>query len=142
MTAPTIRPFLLFCLAACAASAQAESLTGSWYWNGPAQSGGYLRTIQVKDKLQFQLEVQRGAPSYNSGFIEGEFALQGAQGVFRPEALPDCEIAFDFRKSMVVLSTAAGKNECGFGYGVSADGSYYLRNRKRPKFSAGDPRQR
>lgn len=118
----------------------AQTVTGNWSWSGESESGGYLRTIQTKNKVQFQLEIMRGAPSYNSGLIEGEFNLKGNIGVFQSAELGLCEIFFDFQTSKVILTQPSEKTDCGFGYGVYPDGAYILINHTKPKFSVGDPR--
>ena len=119
---------------------QSYTATGTWSWTGPKESGGYLLTNQKKNRVQFQLELQRGAPSYNSGFIEGEFELQGNKGSFRKDEFGHCEISFEIKKNEIVLTQPSNKAECGFGYGVYPEGTYKCDSHKKPKFSAGDPR--
>lgn len=119
---------------------QSYSATGTWAWTGPKESGGYLLTILKKNKVQFQLELQRGAPSYNSGFIKGEFELQGNKGTFRTDEFGPCDISFEIRKNEIVITQPANKADCGFGYGVYPEGTYKCLSHKQPKFSAGDPR--
>jgi len=114
--------------------------TGTWSWTGPKESDGYLLTIQKKNRVQFQLELQRGAPSYNSGFIEGEFELQGNKGSFRTDEFGYCEISFEIRKNEIVLTQPTNKTDCGFGYGVYPEGTYKCISHKKPKFSSSDPR--
>ena len=118
--------------------APSDSLTGSWTWRGLNEASGYLQTIQSSERVQFQLELQRGAPSYNSGFMEGEFTLRGKKGVFQTKEYGNCEIKFVFKKSQVVLDQGSPTG-CGFGYGVIADGTYYLQSNDKPAFSVGDP---
>lgn len=103
---------------------QSYSATGTWSRPGPKESGGYLLTIQKKNRVRFQLELQRGAPSYNSGFIEGEFELQGNKGSFRTDEFGPCEISFEIRKNEIVLTQPTNKTDCGFGYGVYPEGTY------------------
>lgn len=121
-------------------TALAQTMTGTWSWSGENESGGYLATIQTKSKVRFELEIMRGAPSYNHGLIEGEFDISGNKGVFQSTDFGSCEIFFDFQKTKVVLTQPSEKTDCGFGYGVYPDGSYILSSHKEPKFSAGDPR--
>ena len=120
--------------------AGAQTFTGSWEWHGSKESGSSLKTQRSADKVRFQLEVSRGAPSYNSGFIEGEFALRGADGVFSSTEDEGCEIAFHFDAKRVKLVQATEKGNCGFGFGVYASGTLSLQSRRVPKFSKGDPR--
>lgn len=122
------------------AGLQAQDVTGTWSWSSDNESGGYLATIQTKSKVRFQLEIMRGAPSYNSGFIEGEFDLTGNSGVFQSTEFGSCEIKFDFQKTKVALTQPPEKTDCGFGYGVYPNGSYILSSHNKPKFSVGDSR--
>lgn len=119
---------------------QSYTATGTWSWTGPKGSGGYLLTFQKNNRVQFQLELQRGEPSYNSGFIEGEFKLQGNKGSFRTDEFGSCEISFEIRKNEIVLTQPTNKTDCGFGYGVYPEGTYKCSSHKKPKFSSGDPR--
>lgn len=121
-------------------TAYANDVTGSWEYKGPAESGMWLKTQATGDKVRFQLEVARGAPSYNSGWIEGEFDLDGTSGVFRSTEYGDCEIAFEFTRSSVRIAEGEDKGQCGFGYNVFADGTLRLKSRSKPTFSDADPR--
>ncbi len=103
-----------------------QNVTGTWSWSGENESGGYLKTIQTENKVQFQLEIMRGAPSYNHGLIDGEFNLDGNVGIFQTNEYGSCEIFFDFQKTKAVLTQPPEKTDCGFGYGVYPDGTYIL----------------
>ena len=126
----------------------AGSVTGSWASHGSVESGGlWLKTIQIGKKVQFQLEISRGAPSYNSGFIEGKFNLHSGQGIFKlksnQDESSDCEINFSFSPSKVVITESTETDmhqSCGFGYNVHAYGTLFIKSREKPKFSQGDPR--
>jgi hypothetical protein len=120
---------------------EAQTVTGTWGWSGENESGGYLKTIQRGNKVQFQLEIYRGAPSYNSGSIDGEFDINGSTGAFNSTEFGVCEILFDFQKSKVVLTQPSDKTDCGFGHGVYPDGTYPLSSNDTPEFSVGDPRE-
>ncbi len=121
----------------CAAQ---PSYTGTWSWKGPAESGGFLMVIQDKDAIKFQLECQRGSPSYNSGFIEGTAKLEGHKAIFKSTENGLCEISFDFKDKQVVITQNEEDHGCQFGFNVSATGAYLRRDRSVPKFSKGDPR--
>jgi hypothetical protein len=130
---------LLAALIASAAPAPslAQSATGTWQWSGRNESGMLLKTTQAGNRVHFQLEVSRGAPSYNSGYAEGEFQLRGASGTFSSK---ECEINFTFRSKRVQVSQSIEKGGCGFGGSVHANGFLSLRSSQAPKFSQGDPR--
>jgi hypothetical protein len=97
----------------------------------------WLKTEQKGEKVRFQLELQRGAPSYNSGEIEGELVLSGDGGIFRDRNESGlCEIAFKFHSKRVDLKQSGDGAGCQFGHGVVAEGTLSLKSRKKPKFSA------
>lgn len=119
----------------------AEDVTGSWMYRGPSESGIWLKTVQQAQRVRFQLELQRGAPSYNSGWIEGEFDFQGNLGVFSAKTEDGlCKIAFKFSPTRVEIEQLSDEVACGFGHGVFAQGGLRRESRKKPKFSKGDPR--
>jgi len=120
-------------------TADANNFTGTWEYHGPAKSGMWLKTLQNGNEIRFQLEIARGAPSYNSGWIEGKFLLKGSSGVFQSSEYGKCAIKFEFKKSKVYLEEK-NHHECGFGYNVYADGDLTIKSRKKPKFSKGYPR--
>jgi hypothetical protein len=126
-------PFILV-----AGNAAAAGFSGSWAWDGPNEVGSRLKTIQDGATVRFQLELSRGAPSYNSGFIEGRFALNGSEGVFSATDDGDCEIHFRFPGKSVQLRQSPVHRDCGFG--GYPDGTLRLKSRKTPTFSKGDPR--
>lgn len=122
-------------------TAMATNVSGSWEYNGPAESGKWLKTEQRGNQVRFQLELQRGAPSYNSGWIEGEFELRDKLGTFQRKGDSGlCEIAFRFYSNRVEVSQSGSDSECGFGYNVWADGILKRKSKKIPKFSDSDPR--
>jgi hypothetical protein len=109
------------------------SLTGTWSWTGPQESGGTLAVIDDAGGTRFQLQLARGAPSYNMGFLEGTLAVEDGRATWRS---PDgaCAIAFAFARETVVLTQGRGSDaDCGFGHAVSADGTYRRNSRKKPK---------
>lgn len=128
-----------FAVFSLAVAASAGERTGSWGVRGPAGSGKWLKALHEGNSVRFQLELSRGAPSYNSGWLEGEFELKGNTGTFRSED-GACEILFTFRPAAVRLSYVEDRNACGFGHNVWADGTLRRTSRKPPKFSTGDPR--
>jgi hypothetical protein len=131
--------FLLFTL--CVGTADANGVTGTWEYHGPTESGMWLMTLQTGNEVRFQLEISRGAPSYNTGWIEGKFRLKGTSGIFRSSEYDKCAIKFEFKESTVRLQEMSQEEqECGFGYNVHAQGTLVIKSRKKPKFSSGDPR--
>jgi hypothetical protein len=121
---------------------QAQTFTGTWQWTGAHESGMSLKTLRVGDRVRFQLEVSRGAPSYNSGYIEGAFPLAGSRGTFSSAGREaGCEITFVFSAGTVAVSQAPERGSCGFGASVHADGELALRSARPPRFAKRDPRE-
>ncbi|HYA31617.1 MAG TPA: hypothetical protein VED67_02575, partial [Thermodesulfovibrionales bacterium] len=93
--------------------------------------------IQMPDnKLQFNLECNRGAPSYNSGETSGTITVKNATALFQTtEFGGECTIKFEFQRNGVIISQTGSDADCGFGFGVHCDGKYRLKSRKQPKLS-------
>lgn len=131
-----------FLLVLSSGKAMAMDTTGTWEYYGPAESGKWLKTEQRGNKVRFQLELQRGSPSYNSGWMEGEFELHDKSGTFQKTFYGGlCEITFRFFSSHVEISQSAGSDsDCGFGNNVWAQGRLKRKSRNVPKFTKNDPR--
>ena len=114
-----------------------DNFTGTYVMDLGNKAGGTLMVIQMPDdKLQFDLECNRGAPSYNSGETSGTIAVKNATAIFQTKEFGGkCKIRFEFKKTGVVISQTGSDTECGFGFGVHCDGKYRLKSRKRPKMS-------
>ena len=139
------RLFLLISILSMAVFAAAEqparsdtnNFTGTYVMDPDNESGGTLMVIQLPDnKLKFDLECNRGAPSYNSGETSGTIAVKNATALFQTtEFGGECKIRFEFQKNGVVISQTGSDTDCGFGFGVHCDGKYRLKSRKRPRLS-------
>lgn len=117
------------------AGGTAPSLTGTWTWGSFEKGGGTLATIDDPAGTQFQLQLSRGAPTYNMGYLQGRLAVKDGRATFvQAEDGFRCEIAFTFTRESVVLKTLSADNGCPFGHQVHADGTYRRTSRKKPKF--------
>jgi len=129
----------LLVLAAASVAQGRDPLTGTWKWGSPQKGGGILRVVEEGTKLDFQLELWRGAPSYNEGSLEGAVALENGKGSFRTgDGQNACEIGFEFRGEKAIVKTVGTDEACGFGYGVHADGTYVRKSRKNPILSGSE----
>lgn len=98
-------------------------------------------TVQSGKQVYFQLELARGAPSYNSGWIDGEFELQNSAGIFRTHTESGtCELSFRFDGQRAKVSQSGDVYGCGFGHNVFADATLRRKSRQMPRMSDGDPR--
>lgn len=111
------------------------SWTGTWTWGGGASdaAGGTLAVVDEAAGTRFQLQLSRGAPSFNMGFLEGALAIEDGRATWRSDD-GACAIAFAFAREAVVLEQERGSDaDCGFGHAVRADGTYRRTSRKKPK---------
>ena len=137
----TSKTFLLALGLYASGVAAAQTFTGSWQHRGQSKSGLWLDTEQSKNIVKFQLEVSRGAPSYNTGWIQGEVELKHNVGYFEKSTDSGvCEISFRFQAKSVELKQDGDYSGCEFGHNVFAIGVLKRTSYKQPKFCAGDPR--
>lgn len=119
----------------------AQSYTGHWKKQSPNESGLWLGTLQKKNIVTFQLELSAGAPSYNSGWIQGEVIITNNVGRFRESTEAGlCEIGFRFHATRVELTQIGDEAGCGFGRNVIASGVLQRTSTEKPRFCTGDPR--
>jgi hypothetical protein len=95
---------------------------------------GLLQLHYINEsKILFYLEVER-ASDHNSGALYGKLTLNKKNNYY--EYLPveenGCKLLFSRDKNKISIITTAG--DCGFGYGVSADGIYLLKDANNPAF--------
>ena len=100
---------------------------------------GYSGQIQVKklssDKIAMTFEVNKGAPSYNSGSFVDTLIYKDNKAIYIDvESDSTCKITFDFGKKGVNVKeeTADYNSGCGFGHAVVADGFYKRTSNKTP----------
>lgn len=118
------------------ASKKPPALTGTYVFKGRNGAGGTLLVRQVSpNRIEFELECNRGAPSYNSGLARATVDVLDGLAVYRvTEFNGPCEIKMNFKGTAVVVSQTGVGFECGFGNGVHCGGTYRLKNRRPPKF--------
>ncbi len=94
--------FLLFlALLGEATGSDVNNFTGTYVMDLGNEAGGKLMVVQVPDnKLQFGLQCNRGAPSYNSGETSGTIAVKNSTAIFQTtEFGGECKIKFEFQKN-------------------------------------------
>ena len=130
----------LYCVAACMililGAAVDSGTTGTWEWGSPEKGGGILLLREGPSGVDFQLELWRGAPTQNMGFLEGRLEVKAGKATFlQREGNWVCEIAFVFDGEHVKLRQVQGSDAaCGFGHAVYADGTFKRTSRKTPVF--------
>ena len=124
--------FLLFLSLACFPAFGKDKIEAKdWEWRGGGEAGAWLHTEKNGSTIRFNLELNRGSPSYNSGTASGEFTLNHHLGVYRTHDLPECTLIFAFIGNTVEIQQLGSDSDCGFGFGVMA--SHVLALKKRPK---------
>jgi len=115
-------------------------LTGTYVMPGRKGAGGTFLVRQLSPtSIEFSLECNRGAPSYNSGFARGTVdVMDGIASYHVTEFNGPCEIRFDFKTNSVVVSQKGDDFACGFGHGVDCSGTYRLKNHRTPKIKNPD----
>lgn len=118
-------------------SAPAKNVTGTYEVTYKRGAGGVLKVLQKSaGEIEFEIEFNRGAPSYNSGVAGGTIPFKNGMAVFKTTEYSEegCEITFTFQANKVVVRQSGADFACGFGHGVICDGTYILKNRRKPKF--------
>lgn len=75
------------------------------------------------NSILFYIKIQYGGPSYQSGSLFGRAKIDNGIAVFSNNEY-DCRFNMTFTNNSLIIRTLKDKNDCGFGYGVIADGSY------------------
>ena len=114
-------------------------LTGTYADKQTSDSGCELKVKNLSNqKLQFELNCNRGAPSYNSGLAFGIIELIDRNASYTRKVSGHCVISFKFNEKTVDVLQAGASSECGFGWNVYADGTYLLVNNELPLFKHGN----
>lgn len=104
------------------ATTESKKIEGT-YLKGNAKNGGGYLAVQEKEgnTLKFQLNLYRGMPSNNSGYLEGEMTYENNVAIYSSTEYGECTITFEFSKEKVRISQEGRDMDCGFGAGVYAD---------------------
>lgn len=118
-------------LAACgspAAStpAPATQISGLYSNMSEGLAGCHIHVEQLDlDRIEFELFCILGAPSYNSGWLHEEAALEETIAVW-DSPYGDCQLIFTFDDRTVNIRQDGQPLDCGFGNGVAANGDFPL----------------
>ena len=114
---------------------QTEKLSGTYSYGKSGEAAyGYLALYSKNDSiLFFYIENGRGAPSYNSGSLDGVLQVKNDSGVFISNDT-DWILHFHFLKNGVKIVSKEYKSGNGYGYGVDPDGEYTRISNKKPAY--------
>ena len=81
--------------------------------------------------------MNKGAPSYNSGHLFGEFTVNTGKALYENSNYKFrgkiCKWEIEFKDNSAIISTLDFNNKCGFGKGVYVDGVYDIRDKNIPE---------
>ncbi len=110
----------------------AEQVNGTW---GKGES--VIKILALgggKLKVSFSIFNER---SLNQGSADGVANIEGIDATFSPEvdgAKNKCKFTMKFTGGKLIVEQFGDPFDCGFGNGVSADGTYTKINPAKPKF--------
>jgi hypothetical protein len=112
-------------------ASDARSVAGSY-----AQPGCRLQVAPVAaDTVRIQIECNRGAPTYNLGFLDERLPIRGDSVAYaRTEGGGSCRIGIAFRDGRAIVTEDGRDVTCGFGAGVTVRGTYRRTSRRPPPF--------
>ena len=97
--------------------------------------GSLLIHPESDNSLIFYLEVNRGAPSYNSGSLMGKLFISNQNTYeYTSNEFGFCGLTFKLDDDFISIKTIDNGYNCGFGNAVSADGVYKLLNNYIPEY--------
>ena len=79
---------------------------------------------ETGNTISFDLNINMGAPSFNSGELSGEVEIVNGKGLFRNSDFGDCILDFSFADNSVSISPQEGGNNCGFGHNVVVNNTF------------------
>jgi hypothetical protein len=97
--------------------------------------------VQVLDDHTLRVAMSLRDSRDHEGELDGRAVLRGSNAVYRSTEFGLCEIHFDLSQPDTI-TVRQTKDECGFGYGVVADGSYrrhVARKAQRKSTQAAQP---
>ena len=112
------------------------------YVYGTHPEGGPKGTLKIyptsPTTLIFHLNLNRGAPSYNSGELVGEIKIasnrEGDFTIKKDSDLINCSLHFWFQNDTVFIRTNDKADHCGYGFGVYSNGDYKRISYKTPEY--------
>jgi hypothetical protein len=115
-------------------------LAGEYAYGKDAEKGrvGLIYIYAKTDStILLYLDLNRGAPSYNMGSIWGEAVVKKGNALFSASLegnKKSCSFNLMFKDDRVIIQTTNDQDDCDFGYGVLADGTFIRRSKKQPQY--------
>ncbi len=115
---------------------------GGTYSYGTTPENGRTGVIYVypnsDSTLLFYLELNRGAPSYNSGAIVGQMNIESLGKanftMIKENENINCSMNFRFTNDSLYIRTNDQADDCGYGHAIYSKGDFKRTNKEIPKF--------
>jgi hypothetical protein len=135
-----------FCFGQAANLLLTNKHAGVYSWEstraeGP--SGEVTVYPETNSTILFYLYKNRGEPSFNMGDLYGRVTITNGTGVFNNANYPgsNCKFKISFSGEKLNIETLEGKEDCGFGGGIYADGEFTRTSTKKPEYFEGNERK-
>lgn len=128
---------VLGAVAANGAGAQAVGSAGAPRMTGTFKAAGCgLESAAVApDSLHVQIECQGGPPSSHIAFVDARLEVRDGRAEYvRAGHEGSCRITISFRRTRAIVTEKGTDLACGFGEGMSVDGTYSRTGSKSPAF--------
>jgi len=120
------------------ASLKTDKYAGSYDFGTSRTGNGSMDIYPETDStILFYVQLNRGAPSYNMGERIGRVLIKSDSGSYRsgnPGDAAGCAWSFRFSKKRLTVKTVLPEYNCGFGFGVFADGVFKRRTTTVPEY--------
>jgi hypothetical protein len=103
------------------------------YRLGKGAIGNIILYPETDTTMLFYIEINNGAPSYNSGRLYGRACVLNEAGLFDvkfDDAEHGCKWNLAFSRGLLTIRSVFPNFDCGFGNAVIADGDYKRRSHK------------
>ena len=109
------------------------NIDGHYRWGDTTNAFGEIYLYSLNDSTAlFYFQSYNG---YNLGELFGEINIKDTIGYsFTQDEFQKCNLKFIFTRNEVEIITMNDCENCGFGYGVCADGLYELKPGGAPKY--------
>jgi hypothetical protein len=123
--------------------AEAQTVVTAAQVNGTWQTKGGEFKVWALGKQMLQIEFSGtheykspAGPMANTGEGHSVASIEGDTAIFKPDGAEDeCKITMKFTHGKLVVTQAG---TCGFGAGVSAEGTYMKVSTRKPTFESGE----
>jgi len=106
--------------------------TFSYSLGSDKASGTVLVYPETDNTILLYVDLNRGAPSYNMGSLFGRLKIEGDKGTFETQD-KGCRWTMKFLNDTLTIATIEKSYECGFGHGVTVDGTYKRKSTQVPE---------